>query len=44
VIKARTTVTDEPDRVARPVTLTSVSDPTKQDAVKFVRELIVCGC
>lgn len=44
LIKAKTSVADDPVRVARLVTLTSVSDPAKQDAVKFVREWIVCGC
>ena len=31
-------------RVTRLVTLTSVADPTKQDAVRLVRKVFVCTC
>lgn len=32
------------DKAARLVTLTSLGNPARQDAVKAVRELITCGC
>lgn len=46
LIKAKVTLNDPccDDKTTRLVTLTSVADPTKQDAVKLVRRYFTCTC
>jgi hypothetical protein len=46
LIKAKVTIVDAccGDKTARLVKIASVADPTKKDAVKFVRKFWVCGC